>query len=105
MVLAVSVIVMAYNEAPSLGAVVQEIVLALDSLGRQYEVIIINDGSSDDTGLISEHLSVKFPKVRVIHHSTNLGLGEVYRTGFSQAQCDLVTFFPADGQFSASIIQ
>lgn len=105
MVLAVSVIVMAYNEASSLGAVVQEIVLALDSLRRPYEIVIVDDGSSDDTGLISEQLSGKFSKVRVIHHSVNQGLGGVYRTGFAQARYDLITFFPADGQFSASIIQ
>jgi glycosyltransferase involved in cell wall biosynthesis len=43
--------------------------------------------------------------VRVIHHEVNRGLGGVYRTGFQEATRDLVTFFPADGQFPATIIQ
>src|SRR6185436_15242857 len=43
--------------------------------------------------------------VRVVHHEVNRGLGGVYRTGFSEATRDLVTFFPADGQFPATIIQ
>jgi dolichol-phosphate mannosyltransferase len=42
--------------------------------------------------------------VRVIHHPENRGLGGVYRTGFEGARGDLVTFFPADGQFPAEII-
>jgi dolichol-phosphate mannosyltransferase len=105
MVITVSAVVMAFNEESNLGGVVQEIVLALDGLEWQYEVVIVNDGSSDDTGSISEYLSRRFPKVRVIHHSENLGLGGVYRTGFAQARYDLITFYPADGQYSASIIQ
>jgi len=43
-------------------------------------------------------------RVRVIHHGQNRGLGGVYRTGFQEASGDFVTFFPADGQFPASII-
>jgi glycosyltransferase involved in cell wall biosynthesis len=102
---AISVVVMAFNEASSLEAVVRKIVLSLEGLGRQYEVIIVDDGSSDDTGLISEHLCEEFAMVKVIHHSANEGLGGVYRTGFAKAQNDLVTFFPADGQFPASLIR
>jgi len=105
MCLGISVVVMAFNEAATLDAVVREIVLTLDGLGRQYEVIIVDDGSTDDTGLISEHLRNEFTKIRVIHHPANEGLGGVYRTGFAQAQSDLITFFPADGQFPAPMIR
>lgn len=105
MTFSISTIVMAYNEAPNLVSVVEEINSILAGLGRQYEVVIIDDGSSDDTRMISENLSRKFSGVRVIRHSENRGLGGVYRTGFDQAQNDLVTFFPADGQYSASIIR
>jgi len=104
MALAVSVIVMAYNEASSLEFVVREIISTLDSTGREYEVLIIDDGSSDGTGAVAEQLKQKFSSLKVCHHPSNLGLGGVYRTGFIQAQKDLITFFPADGQFPPSII-
>lgn len=105
MTLAISVIVMAFNEEANLEISIQEIVHVLENLGQPYELVIINDGSTDQTGIISNDLSKKYIRVRVVHHLTNQGLGEVYRTGFNQARYDLVTFFPADGQFPASIIE
>jgi dolichol-phosphate mannosyltransferase len=45
------------------------------------------------------------PDVRVVHHPSNGGLGAVYRTGFAQARGELISFFPADGQFPASILE
>jgi glycosyltransferase involved in cell wall biosynthesis len=79
----VSVMVMAWNEAAALPAVVREIHAELQRLGASFEIL---------------------PGLRVCHHGDNRGLGGVYRTGFAEARGDLVTFFPADGQFPASII-
>ena len=50
------------------------------------------------------HLAAADSAIRVAHHGANRGLGGVYRTGFAEARGDLVTFFPADGQFPASIL-
>jgi dolichol-phosphate mannosyltransferase len=100
----ISVVLMAFNEAASLAAVTTEIHGELARLGTGHELLIINDGSSDGTGKIADEMAAALPGVRVRHHDTNLGLGAVYRTGFAQSRGDLVTFFPADGQFSASII-
>ena len=96
---------MAFNETRNLEAVVREVDSTLSELGQQYEVVIVDDGSSDGTDRIADLLAEEFTRVRVIHHGTNQGLGGVYRTGFVQAQGDLVTFFPADGQFPATIIK
>lgn len=101
----ISAIVMAFDEVNSLEAVVQEIDSVLSELGRQYEVVIVDDGSSDGTEALAEQLAEELASVRVIHHETNQGLGGVYRTGLAQAQGDFVTFFPADGQFPATIIK
>src|SRR5207249_901760 len=49
-------------------------------------------------------LAGALPGVRVVHHGANRGLGGVYRTGFEHAAGDLVSFFPADGQFPATIL-
>lgn len=99
-----STIVMAYNEKGMLKAVVYELQSVLDGLGRLYEIVVVDDGSSDRTGVIADNLAEEIPHVRVIHHETNQGLGGVYRTGFTQARGDYVTFFPADGQFPTTII-
>ncbi len=100
----ISVVVMAYAEAASLAGVVAEIREALAALGRPYEVVIVDDGSHDGTGEIADRIARDTPGVRVVHHGTNQGLGGVYRTGFSEARKDFLTFFPADGQFSAAIL-
>jgi len=100
----VSVVLMAFNEAASLAAVTAEIHGELAGLGTGYELIIVDDGSSDGTDKIADEMAATLAGVRVCHHSINLGLGGVYRTGFTQARGDLVTFFPADGQFPATII-
>lgn len=100
----ISVIIMAFNEVKSLEAVVRETNSALTELGISYEIVIVDDGSSDGTEKIADRLAAQLDEVRVIHHKMNQGLGAVYRTGFSQALGEFVTFFPADGQFPATII-
>ncbi len=99
-----TVAVMNYNEAKSLRAVVEEIRGVCLQLDRPFELVIINDGSTDGSGEIADALAREYPDVRVIHHPTNLGLGAVYRNGFLCGRYELSTLFPADGQFDASII-
>jgi glycosyltransferase involved in cell wall biosynthesis len=96
---------MAYDEAASLEGVVLEIQAALRRTGRAFEVLVVDDGSTDGTGAVADRLAATLEGIRVIHHGTNLGLGGVYRTGFRNARCGLVTFFPADGQFPADILE
>lgn len=100
----VTVSVMTYNEAPSLSAVVEEVRGVLTSLGLPFEIIVIDDGSTDGSGEIADNLAREHPEVRVIHHPVNLGLGAVYREGFTCGRFEYATLFPADGQFDASII-
>lgn len=103
----ISVVVMAFNEAENLEPVVRELHGVLSALPgpRADELLIVDDGSADGTGAVADGLASQLPGVRVLHHDVNRGLGGVYRTGFAEAARDLVTFFPADGQFPAAIIQ
>jgi dolichol-phosphate mannosyltransferase len=96
---------MGFNEAGNLEEVVREIRASLGRLGRRAEILVVDDGSTDGTGAIADGLASTLPDVRVVHHVPNGGLGAVYRTGFAQARGDLITFFPADGQFPASILE
>lgn len=106
---ALTVVVMAYDEAGSLEGVVDELRSTLSSLGIPAEILIVDDGSGDGTSDLAERLAAPAaeggPLIRVTHHGVNQGLGGVYRTGFTAAEGDLVTFFPADGQFPASILE
>ncbi len=101
----ITVVVMTFNEAASLTGVVEELHTALRRLGREFEILIVDDGSRDGTAAIAAGLQGSMTGIRVVTHEHNAGLGSVYWTGFRQARCPLVTFFPADGQFPATIIE
>src|ERR1043165_2371400 len=68
-----SVVVMAYNEAASLKMVADEITAEVQRLGIRYELLIIDDGSTDGTGQIADDLSRLSQQLRVIHHRPNGG--------------------------------
>lgn len=94
----VSVVLPAYNEAGILQdnlAVVQDYLRTLENRYR-FEVLIINDGSADGTGQIAEEQARRYPNVRVIHHPTNLGLGEGFKTGFLHAHGDYIAILDID---------
>lgn len=64
-----------------------------------YEVLVVNDGSKDETPRILDRLSRELPFVRVIHHPRNLGYGAALITGFSNARKDLIFYTDGDGQY------
>ena len=99
-----TVCVLAFNEAENLAATVRELHAALTALNRTFELILINDGSTDRTPAVAAELAGTLSAVRVVQHAVNLGLGGVYRTGFAEARGEFVTFFPADGQFPPDIL-
>ena len=101
----ISVVVMAFNEASSIEPVVHELRATLEEMGKTYELVIVDDGSTDNTPLIVDQLVTQYPHLYAIHHPANLGLGSVYRYGFFHTQGEYLTFFPADGQFPADILK
>lgn len=98
----VTVVLPAFNEAAileeNLGAI-QQYLRTLEHRYR-FEVLIINDGSSDSTGQIAEAQRQRYDNVRVVHHPTNLGLGHGFRTGFAQARGDYVITMDIDLSYS-----
>lgn len=99
-----TVVLLAYNEAPCAVATCVEIYAVLAGLALAFEFLLVDDGSTDGTAELLDAFAADHPGTRVVHHPTNLGLGGVYRTGFRQACGDLVTFLPADGQFDPAEI-
>ncbi len=102
--MSISLAMLAYNEEQNIEACVREVWEFFRDLRVEYEIIVVDDGSSDQTPKIAERLSKELSNVRVVHHETNLGLGGGYRTGFSESQKKFLTFWPADGQFDPRII-
>src|SRR5215207_7530197 len=94
-----SLVLPAYNEAAGIAEAVAEAHEALVGLGYQFELLVVNDGSTDDTGERVAEVAALWPRVRLLTHSTNLGYGAALRTGFEAARYDLVAFTDADGQF------
>ena len=94
-----SVFFPAYNEQDNIVKLTKTIVNVLEEIGDEYEVIIVNDGSSDNTGEVAEELARRYPRVRVIHHDKNRGYGAALKTGFTSAKNDYIFYTDGDGQF------
>jgi glycosyltransferase involved in cell wall biosynthesis len=102
---ALTVCVFAWDEVATVPAFIDEMHAMLVSLDITWELLFIDDGSTDGTGEAADTKAAGSPNIRVIHHPENLGLGAVYRTGLSEARGEVLTFFPADAQFPASILE
>jgi glycosyltransferase involved in cell wall biosynthesis len=90
----------AHNEALNLGGLVEEALATLPALADTFEIVIVNDGSKDDTGRVTDQLVAAHPDVvRVVHHPTNLGYGAALRSGFRVARYELLCFTDGDRQF------
>jgi glycosyltransferase involved in cell wall biosynthesis len=95
----VSCTIMAYNEEATLAEATTDVVDALAAFGdREFEVIIVDDGSTDRTPEIARALAARYPQVRVVTHERNRGPGSALLTGFAESRHELVCFHPADQQ-------
>jgi glycosyltransferase involved in cell wall biosynthesis len=98
-----SIIVPAYNESRALEGVVANIETAAGALDG-YEVVIVNDGSTDDTGQIADELARTHLNVRAIHHFPNRGFAATYASGLAHARLAYVTFLPGDNEVALGSI-
>ena len=98
--LAISVFFPCHNEVENVERVVRDARTHLAELTEDYEIIVVDDGSTDGTAERAEAVARTDQHVRVVSHSTNLGYGHALRTGFSTARKDLICYTDGDGQFS-----
>lgn len=90
----------AHDEAENIEALVEEALVELDRLAERFEIIAVDDGSSDGTAAIADRLVAAHPDVvRVVHHPVNLGYGAAVRSGLAAARFGLVCFTDGDRQF------
>ncbi len=95
----ISVFFPCYNEQDNLVRTAEQAVGVLDKLGVDFEVIIVDDGSGDETGRIADELAAQDSRIKVVHHDTNLGYGAALQSGFKAAEKELVFYTDGDGQF------
>jgi len=95
----ISIFFPALNDEATIGKLVVDAVALLESLTSDYEVIVVNDGSTDSTGAILDKLAGDSQNIKVVHHPTNLGYGGALQTGFRSATKDLIFYTDGDGQY------
>lgn len=103
MPLSLSLILPAYNEEANIDLAVRRALAVLADLLPVYEVIVVDDGSQDETGTRARALVCEYyPQVRLLTHLRNRGYGAALRTGFTQARHELIFFTDADNQFDVA---
>ena len=98
----ISVFFPAYNDQDSIAVMVNKTLAILPQFADDYEVIVVNDGSSDGTAAVLDELARKHSAVRVVHHQRNRGYGGALRTGFLTATKDWVFYTDGDGQYDVN---
>ncbi len=93
---AVSVIVPVRNEAGNIAPLVEEIAAALS--GRRFEVVYVNDGSTDGTAAELDALKARYPWLRQVRHAQSCGQSAALRTGVRAARGDVIVTLDGDGQ-------
>ena len=94
-----SVFFPAYNDSGTIASMVIRAVQAASELTPDYEVIVVNDGSSDATADVADELARTYASVRVIHHEKNRGYGGALQTGFRSATKEFIFYTDGDAQY------
>lgn len=92
------------DEADSLPRLETELFAALEALKTPYEVLLVDDGSSDGTPALLDALAARRPAARVLRHDGNRGIGASLKTGLAAAKGDWLVFLDADLTFHPSLI-
>ena len=89
----------AYNDSGTIASMVVSALLAARALTPDHEVIVVNDGSRDNTPQILDELARLYPQVRIVHHPKNRGYGGALRSGFAAASKEYVFYTDGDAQY------
>ncbi len=95
----ISIVLPAYNEEKAIGQVIKDIDQVMSKLNYKYEILVIDDGSKDNTAQIAKDLGA-----RVIKHSINRGVGRARKTGIRNAKGEIIIMIDADGSYPVDVI-
>lgn len=91
-----------WNEEKNIEKVIKSAIPIAPKVADKWEIIMVDDGSSDNTLAIARRLASQDPRLRVVSHKPNRGYGAALKEGFENAKYDLVVFNDGDGQFDFS---
>ncbi len=94
-----SVFFPAYNDEKTIGKLVEDAFDILPKIANNFEVIVVNDGSSDKTSDVLKNLSKKYKEFRYLDHKVNQGYGGALKSGFKAARLDYIFYTDGDGQY------
>ncbi|HSA84356.1 MAG TPA: glycosyltransferase family 2 protein [Patescibacteria group bacterium] len=94
-----------WNEEDNIEKVVKDAIPVAEKVAAKWEIIMVDDGSSDKTFSIAQKLAAKDKRLRVISHQPNRGYGAALSSGFSHAQYDYIVFNDGDGQFDFAEVE
>jgi glycosyltransferase involved in cell wall biosynthesis len=100
----VSLVIPMFNEELNIEHAVSAAVDALTKYSDDYEIIVVDDASTDDSPALVARLAEENPRIRVIRHPKNRKLGGTIRTGFAAATKDLVLYMDADLPFDPDVL-
>lgn len=91
-----------WNEEQNVEKVVKDAIPLAEKVAKRWEIIMVDDGSSDQTFSICKKLVKEDPRLKIVSHKPNRGYGAALREGFENAKYDLIVFNDGDGQFDFS---
>lgn len=100
-----SVFFPAHNEENNIAATVNSALEILPKVTKEFEIIVVNDASTDNTKKIIEEIAAKNPTVKIVNIRKNLGYGLAIKTGLYSARFPLILFTDSDGQFDFGEIE
>ncbi len=101
-VTSISAFLPCYNDADAIGKMVRDAHHALELLVEDFEVIVVDDGSTDDSAAELARLAAELPRLRVVRHEVNRGYGGALITGFATATKEWIFYTDGDAQYDAS---
>lgn len=105
MKISISVVLPAFNEEENIKKTVTYCNEYLAGNFDDYEIIVVNDGSSDNTAGETQNLIVNNNKIRLINHEVNMGYGTALNTGLEAAGREYIFFMDSDGQFDIAELE
>lgn len=88
-----------YNEEKNVPIMVEQAARFLPTIAEKFEIIVVNDGSTDQTAAVTQNLQKQYPQLRLVSHKENLGYGASLRTGFKASRYDWIFYTDGDAQF------
>lgn len=95
----ISVFFPCYNDAKSIGRLVENTFSVIKRITTKYEIVVVDDASTDRSRKVLEKLSQKYSKLKLIFHNKNQGYGGALRSGFKACKYQLIFYTDGDGQY------